>query len=442
MGKVAASIIIPLWNGRRYIEPCLTAVLEQDYSPLEVIVVDNASEDGSADLVAKNFPEVKLIRNQQNLGFSGGCNIGLKIAQGDVLVLLNQDTQVYPGWLQSLSQALQNEKIGIAGCKIFYQDRKTLQHAGAWLDWPLGMPHHYGYQEQDTGQWDEARAVEFVTGAALAIRRDVLNQVGLLDERFWPGYFEDIDLCFRAREAGYEVWYIPAAVTLHQETTSITDGQLLAQFYHRGRLRFLLKHVPPEQFLSEFLPAEESFLSNASQGVEGKTLRLVYLEAIPMAASVLLKRGCTQRAEIEAVVAGLQKLEELAWTKDWQVVEKTITPLSNLDGYSQEGRAVEDNNSSIVAAPPPLQVFEPPQSKMYLFGPLITQLRSLWYRIVTRWAIMYLTEQQEIINRRNIHYIQALERRLRELAEQNTILAAEVAKLELNIRSSNESGGE
>lgn len=440
MDKLSASIIIPLWNGRKYIETCLAALAAQEYAPLEVIVVDNASGDGSAGLVAEKFPWARLICNQQNLGFAGGCNAGLRVAQGDILVLLNQDTEVYPGWLGSLCRALQDENIGVAGCKILYPDGKTIQHAGAWIEWPVGIPYHYGNQEQDRGQWDEPGAVEYVTGAALAFRRDVLDRVGLLDEMFWPGYFEDIDFCFRAREAGYEIWYIPDAVTLHQETTSTVDPQLLSQFYHRGRLRFLLKHLPPERFLAEFVPAEEVFQSKAIRGKQSKALRLVYTEAMATAAPVLLSRQRADRSEIEAIITALQKLEELAWTQDWQVVEETIPSFSGftLDGHEK----MPVDQQSPVPSLPPLRIFEP-RSKVSILGPLITRFRRLWYNIAARWAVTYLTQQQEVINQRNIHYIRALERRLAELAEQNTILAAEVAKLQLNItRTSHEAGGE
>ena len=94
-----ASVIVLSWNGMDYLEDCLKAVLSQDYAGFEVIVVDNGSTDGSADLVAERFPQVQLIRNERNLGFAAGNNVGLQAATGDVLILLNQDTVVQPGWL-------------------------------------------------------------------------------------------------------------------------------------------------------------------------------------------------------------------------------------------------------------------------------------------------------------------------------------------------------
>jgi glycosyltransferase involved in cell wall biosynthesis len=96
------SIVVPAWNGRSYLPACLEALLTQAYPDFEVIVVDNASTDGSADLVAEKYPLARLIRNKRNLGFSGGCNAGMRAAQGEAIILLNQDTRVFPGWLTAL----------------------------------------------------------------------------------------------------------------------------------------------------------------------------------------------------------------------------------------------------------------------------------------------------------------------------------------------------
>jgi GT2 family glycosyltransferase len=186
MSHTKVSVIIPVWNGREYLPGCLDALLAQEYPDFEVIAVDNASVDGSAELIAEQYPQVRLIRSSRNLGFAGGCNAGLKVARGDVLVLLNQDTVVLPGWLLALVEALQQPEVGIVGCKILYPDGKTIQHAGGWIEWPLGLAHHYGHGELDQGQWDQLREVEYVTGAAMAFWGHVVKQIGGMDEGFWP----------------------------------------------------------------------------------------------------------------------------------------------------------------------------------------------------------------------------------------------------------------
>lgn len=432
MDKPSASIIVPLWNGRDYIEDCLAAALSQNYSPLEVIVVDNASSDGSADLVAEIFPTVRLIRNQHNLGFAGGCNTGLRAATGKVLALLNQDTLVAPNWLQFLCAALQDTNIGLAGCKIFYPDGETIQHAGGWIEWPVGEAHHYGHREQDTEKWQQPCEVEYVTGAAMAFRREVLERVGFLDEAFWPGYFEDVDFCLRVWKAGFEIWYIPDATLTHTETTSFEDRSAAWQFYHRGRLRFLLKHIPPDQFLNQFVPAEELHQPAIIDPFGSQPLCRAYLETIARTAPILYQSRQIERETINEVIQALQHLYTMAWAKDWQKTEMKLRTVPTISTSSTD-TAKEALSTDVIT---PLQEFEF-QSDIPLIGPLISRFRAAWYSMAAQWAIRHLMQQQELINHQQLrvtqHYIKALEKRLAELADENTFLAGEIAQLQLQL---------
>lgn len=380
-GTPKASVIIPAWNGAAYLPACLDALLAQESANFEVIVVDNASTDGSADLVADRYPDIRLVRHDSNLGFAGACNTGLRAAQGDVLVLLNQDTVVHPGWLAASVQALEEGPAGIVGCKILYPDGETVQHAGAWIEWPSGLAHHHGQGERDEGQWDAPRAVEGVTGAAMALRREVLDAVGLLDEAFWPGYFEDADLCYRAREAGYKIGYTPQAVLTHAETTSIGDVVTLSRAYHRGRLRFVLKHLPPQRFLDEFVPAERVLLRELGHGHVGNLLRVSYLEAIADAAVILPDRWRSEMGEVDRVISALQ------------------------------GLLLAGGHTLV----PPLQEFEF-RSSVPVIGSLLARLRLLWYSVSARWAVRYLIQQQEAINQQQDVYLHALISMSRQLA--------------------------
>jgi GT2 family glycosyltransferase len=153
--------------------------MELDYPNYEVVLVDNASSDDSLTFTRARFPEVKIMANKDNLGFSSGMNVALRQIQSDVVVLLNNDVVVRPEWLRALIRPLLvDETIGITGCKLLYPDEQTIQHAGARLSYPLAYTHHHHYQETDAGQDKEIREVEYVTGAAMDIDGRVLDDGG------------------------------------------------------------------------------------------------------------------------------------------------------------------------------------------------------------------------------------------------------------------------
>jgi GT2 family glycosyltransferase len=395
--ETRASVIIPVWNGRRYLVQCLDALLAQVSPGAEVVAVDNGSTDGSGDLIEVRYPSVRLIRNRDNLGFAGACNAGLRAAKGEVLILLNQDTRVCEGWLDALVRACQRPEVGVVGCKAYYPGGSTIQHAGGRIEWPLGMGHHDGVGAPDEDAWNHARQVGYVTGAAMAFRRQVLDEVGLLDEGFWPGYYEDADFCFRVHEAGYEVWYVPEACLIHDESAALSGTRNLQVAFNRGRIRFVLKHLPPERFLAEFVPAERQLLVGAGQGEQGQNLRRVYVEAIPMAAVLLARR----------------------WRAGPGLVNQVLSALIGL----YQGAALGP-----VPVEPDLDEFEF-QSSVPVVGPLLARLRALWYSVAARWAVRHLTQQQQALNR---HY----QRRIEEQAALNehtvrslAVLAQEVSRL-------------
>lgn len=261
------SVIVPVWNGRQYLRACFDALLAQNHAALEIIAVDNASSDSSAGFVQEHYPQVRLIRNRRNLGFAGGCNVGLRAAQGNVLVLLNQDTVVQEGWVDAIVEALQDPQVGVVGCKILEADGKTLHHCGGLLDMDAVETQHRGVGEIDRGQYDRPEDVPFVTGAAYALRRDVLERVGLFDELFYPGYYEDTDYCIRVREAGLRVRYVPAAVVVHSVSASTRQDWIRMRFYYyRNRMICALKHLAVQQFVDRFGPAERERLGALSPG--------------------------------------------------------------------------------------------------------------------------------------------------------------------------------
>ncbi len=233
-------MIVCSLNGERVLPACLASVLASRGVEFELIVVDNGSTDSTAQLVGRDFPAARLIRTGRNLGFGGGNNVGIQAARGDILILLNDDTEVPPDWLAALARPFARDpSIGAAGCKLLYPDRRTIQHAGGVI-FPSGNTCHIGVGEEDRGQYDTPCERDYVTGAALALRRSALAEVGLLDPDFFPIYFEEVDMQLRLRRAGWKIWYEPTACLIHHE--SQTQGAGSPRFvyhYTLNRMRFL-----------------------------------------------------------------------------------------------------------------------------------------------------------------------------------------------------------
>ncbi|MBX3729861.1 MAG: glycosyltransferase family 2 protein [Candidatus Sumerlaeia bacterium] len=238
------SIVIVSLNGRERLAMPLDALRRCDPPADEVIVVDNGSSDGTSDFVREHYPEVLLVRAPHNLGFAGGNNLGLLNASGDVLVLLNDDTEPETDWLAPLHAAFHDDpRLGIAGVRLLYPDRQTIQHLGGTIE-PNGLTKHLDYGATlDEQKVHEPLDADYVTGAALAIRRQTVREIGLLDAGFWPIYFEEVDWCERARRRHWHVRVYPASTVIHHESqTTVKMSRRFLTMYNRNRLRFLLKH--------------------------------------------------------------------------------------------------------------------------------------------------------------------------------------------------------
>ncbi|MBI3946278.1 MAG: glycosyltransferase family 2 protein [Armatimonadetes bacterium] len=248
------------WNTRDDLEACLRSVYERNDNPpsYAVGVVDNASVDGSAEMVAGRFPQAALLRNRENRGFSAANNQIIKGSQSRYVLLLNPDAQTHPGTLAALVRFMdENPDIGICGPLVLNPDgsvqysarRFPTLLAGAFRNTLLGrlFPRNRYTREYLLSDWDHRtqRDVDWVSGAAMMIRRAVLDQVGILDERFFM-YSEDVDICFRARAAGWRVTFFPGAAVTHARAHSSDKAQLrsILQF-HRSMYRFWRKHYAP-----------------------------------------------------------------------------------------------------------------------------------------------------------------------------------------------------
>ena len=243
-GSVAglASIIIPNWNGAAHLPTCLRPLTAHAYPHAEVLLVDNASTDDSLALVARDFPAVRVLAQPRNLGFTGACNAGLRAAQGEVLILLNNDTEAAPDWLAEVMAAFARyPQAGSVASKMLLFDRRDTLHAAGDLFRRDGTPGNRGVWQKDTGQYAEG-PVFSANGGSAAYRRALLADVGLLDDAFYFS-LEDVDLGWRAQLRGWACIYAPRAVVYHK--LSATGGGVTHSYYNgRNFLYVLAKDVP------------------------------------------------------------------------------------------------------------------------------------------------------------------------------------------------------
>lgn len=246
------SIVIPVYNQLSYTRACLSALAEHPPAvPFEVVVVDDGSSDGTQEELT-SWPGVRYHRRAANGGFIAACNDGAELARGSRLLFLNNDTIPQPGWLDELVAAHEG-KVGIVGAALVFPDG-TLQEAGGVV-FSDGTGWNYGrYEAPGDPRFSYRRSTDYVSGAALLISSDLFNQLGGFSTRYAPAYYEDTDLAFGARDAGYDVVVAPQARVMHDEgTTSGTDvGTGVKAYQVRNRERFAehraaqLKHqLPP-----------------------------------------------------------------------------------------------------------------------------------------------------------------------------------------------------
>jgi GT2 family glycosyltransferase len=247
-----ATVIIPVWNGASVILDSLHSLYQNTGDELlEVICVDNASSDTSAVLIAECYPQVQLYCQPANLGFAGGINAGVRVAKGDLFVLLNQDCMVQRDWLAHILAAMdENPEWGIAGCTLLDADGKV-EHAGAYLDYPSIRGVHI-LEPALTAPHTVNHTTGYVTGALFVIRRSLWEEIGPFDEDFYPAYYEETDFCYRARRAGYAIGYVPQAQAIHLRSSSDWHRDPLhhAANQELSRYRFVIKHLCEEDVLA------------------------------------------------------------------------------------------------------------------------------------------------------------------------------------------------
>ncbi len=244
------AVVVLTWNDRELALACLASLRDQTYACTEVIVVDNASTDGTADAIATEFPELDLIRNPRNLLFAGGNNVGIARALergAEWVLLLNHDTHVAPDFVENLidAAALHTDAAALGPMIYYASDPRRVWYAGGLVSLRWGRFAHRGIRQIDRGQFSRVEETDYVTGCALLMRRQAIAEVGLLDEGFRM-YCEDTDWCLRARNRGWKLYFVPQSRVWHHISVS-SGGQFAWRKIRRrltSQLRLCARHSP------------------------------------------------------------------------------------------------------------------------------------------------------------------------------------------------------
>lgn len=368
-------MLVVNYNGGADLGDCLAALERQTRAAREMVVVDNGSTDGSA--------ERATLRLGRNAGFGGAANAGFAVTSGDPVVVVNPDVVLQEGWLERVGETFAaDDRLGVAGGKLLYPDGATIQHAGGIVRWPLMLADHRRYRQPDNDEEREPIDVDYVTGAAIAIRRRTWEQIGGFDEGFFL-YFEETDLCQRARHAGWSVRYLPQAVGIHRES-AVTGRESAAYYrhYHRGRLRFALKHQAPAAFLVDFVPAERARLGSVVSGDELLGLRAAYIE-----------QACQLEGGDALLAAGQPELRP--------ALADALAALAE--------RAVTTEPTGMTGGRPVATVQARPFASRL---PGVAAMRTAWNWMSTRWYVEPIVEQQNAINHEIVEALGRIEARL------------------------------
>jgi hypothetical protein len=292
------SVIVVTWNGKHFLEACLSAVAAQEGVTFETIVVDNGSEDGTAEFVREQFPSVRVVSLQRNLGFAGGNNAGAATARGRYIAFLNNDTVAEPGWLRALRAGV-DEQAGFALTTsriVYMHDPSIIDSAGdSVLRWGGAFKRHHGASSSVATQSEE---VFGVCGAACLMPRVVFEELGGFDEDFFASH-EDVDLSYRAQLRGYRCRYVADAVVRHHGSATLGKVSKFAVFHGQRNLEWMYSKNAPASVLVRSLPGHVMY--NAAAAVHFARLGLfgtfvrAKIAALAGMPGVLRKRAAVQR---------------------------------------------------------------------------------------------------------------------------------------------------
>lgn len=246
-----ASIIIPSWNGLELLKVSLASLVKQTFTDFEIIVVENGSTDGSVQYLENNFPKIKLIKLQKNIGFAPAVNLGIKKALGKYIILINNDTKVDKNCLQYLVKAAdEHPEVGMVAAKMLqFNNPKLIDSSGDYID-AVGHANNLGWGEEDGGRWNQTGYTFLVTGGGGLFKKQIFNKVGLFDDNYFA-YMEDVDLCLRAQLSGFKGWYEPKAIIYHiHKATSNRNKAFTEYLQYRNMTMTVIKNFPKKLLLT------------------------------------------------------------------------------------------------------------------------------------------------------------------------------------------------
>lgn len=247
------SVITLNWNTTAVTTDFLRSVRrENTYDNIEVIVVDNASEQDPSDAFREAYPGVRVIRNAANLGFSGGNNVGLRVAFGDYFFIVNNDTEFTPGLLEGLLDVFRlHPDAGMVSPKFHsFFEKGTIEYAGYHDINPFtGRNGMIGHSEKDCGQYDEMKVTSYAHGGGMMVSRAVIDRVGLMPEQFFL-YYEELDWSEQVKRKGYKIYYQPRSLIYHKESMTTGKSSPMKTYYlTRNRILFMRRNVSRPAFM-------------------------------------------------------------------------------------------------------------------------------------------------------------------------------------------------
>jgi GT2 family glycosyltransferase len=239
--KKYVSVILVNWNGKKYLTEVLPTLYRQTYAPLEIIVVDNASTDGTADYIETEHPNVLLIKNPENYGFCKANNQGIRLSKGGYVLIMNPDVQLREDFIEKMVQAMEREeKIGIVSGKLFREKERTILDTTGIVLKKNRRAIDRGQGESDGARYNQIEEIFGASGAACLYRREMLEAVKFreeyLDELFFA-YKEDVDLSWRARLLGWKCLYTPYAIGYHDRTWFQGNRKQVPRWIRRHSLK-------------------------------------------------------------------------------------------------------------------------------------------------------------------------------------------------------------